>query len=238
MSLVELIVSMLIFTVVIAATAQLAIGFERSSVETINRQDQIDDARFSVEAMSTTLRTAVMPNQLTTTCTQCLQDAFVEGSDYVVQFYANYKNPGNSVGPSRVTYRLSRTGADAGALTELIQRPNSNVPSTTGYVYCDAEAINAPESCRSKLTKRVVGRDVLDTTGAPIFTYFDGNGNLLDPGTGSLDANELSRVVVIELRVTTQSGEGAKAQPTTYIQRITLPNAQAVLRQDSSESES
>jgi hypothetical protein len=84
----------------------------------------------------------------------------------------------------------------------------------------------------------VLARDVLTSTGTPVFSYYDALGHELAPGSGSLSADALSRVVGIELVVTTQSGTGIKAQPTTYIQRITLPNAQAVIRNDSSEEDS
>ena len=42
-------------------------------------------------------------------------------------------------------------------------------------------------------------------------------------------------VLAIELTVSVQSTTVTKANPTTYIQRITLPNAQAVLRQGEDE---
>ena len=42
-------------------------------------------------------------------------------------------------------------------------------------------------------------------------------------------------MLAIELTVSVQSTTVTKANPTTYIQRITLPNAQAVLRQGEDE---
>ncbi|KQR17711.1 hypothetical protein ASF78_01910 [Cellulomonas sp. Leaf334] len=227
-----MLVSMLVFSILIAAVGTLVIGFTRSNAESISRQDQVDSARVVVETMSKKLRTAVMPSQLTTTCTLCTQDAFVNGQNFSVQFYANIDNPGNSVGPSRVTYTLATTGAAAGTLVEKVQVPDSNLPAATGYVYCDAEAAAAGSDCRKRLVTRTLATGVQSGTG-PMLAFYDGAGARLTPPTnGSLTADELSRVLAVELVVSVQAQNATRVDPTTYIQRVTLPNAQAVLRQD------
>lgn len=230
-TLTELLVTLLIFSMVVAATITMAVGFARTNAENISRQDQIDSARASVQSMSRALRTAVMPSQLTSTCVSYTQDAFVVGRDYAVQFYANLDNPGNSVGPSRVTYSIATSGADAGNLVEKVQRPDSNVPTASGYQYCDAEVSGASAACRARLTTRVLARGV--QAGTPVFKYYDRSGNRMSPTTagGTLTAAELARVLAVELVVSVQAPNATRADPTTYIQRITLPNAQAVLRQ-------
>jgi len=230
-TLTELMVTLLIFSMVVAATLTMAIGFARTNAENISRQDQIDSARASVETMSRTLRTAVMPSQLTSTCVSCTQDAFVVGRDFAVQFYANVNNPGNSVGPSRVTYTVETTGAGAGNLVEKVQRPDSNIPTASGYQYCNAEVAGAPAACRARLTTRVVARGV--QAGTPVFKYYDRAGTRMTPTAagGTITATELARVLAVELVVSVQAPNATRADPTTYIQRITLPNAQAVLRQ-------
>jgi prepilin-type N-terminal cleavage/methylation domain-containing protein len=233
LSLTEMLVTMLIFGVVLAAVTTLTIGFTRANAQSISRQDQIDSGRVVVETMSKTLRTAVMPSQLTTTCTLCTQDAFVVGKDFSVQFYANINNPGNTIGPSRVTYTLMTSGPSAGALVEKIQKPDSNLPSATGYVYCDAEVAAAGSACKKRLKTRTVARGVQSTGSGPIFTYYDGTGaRLAPPANGTLTGSQLSNVLAVELVVSVQAQNGTRVDPTTYIQRVTLPNAQAVLRQD------
>ncbi|KQY44172.1 hypothetical protein ASD18_17225 [Cellulomonas sp. Root137] len=227
-----MLISMTIFSVLLAAVGTLTIGFMRTNAQSISRQDQVDSARVVVATMTKTLRTAVMPSQLTTTCTLCTQDAFVLGRDFAVQFYANVNNPGNTVGPSRVTYTLTTSGVGAGTLVEKVQVPDSNVPAATGYVYCDAEASGAPAACRNRLKSRTLATGVQSDTGA-IFAYYDRTGARLTPPTnGTLTADELKRVLAVELVVSVQSQNATKVDPTTYIQRVTLPNAQAVLRQD------
>ncbi|WP_421741940.1 PulJ/GspJ family protein [Cellulomonas sp.] len=232
-SLTELLITMLVFTVVIMATAALSIGFARTNAQNISRQDQIDSGRVASEAMSKTLRTAVMPSQLALTCAGCTADAFVVGQDYSVQFYANVDNNGNLVGPSRVTYSIDTSGANAGKLIEKIQVPDSAVPSPAGYVYCDAEVTGAPAVCKARLKTRVVASGIQTSTGTPVFSYYDWSGVRLNPATtgGSLPSASLAHVLAIELVVSVQAPNATKARPTTYIQRLTLPNAQAVMMQ-------
>jgi len=59
----------------------------------------------------------------------------------------------------------------------------------------------------------------------------------MHPGSGSLDGDQLSRVLSVEihLRVQGQQGANTQAKETSYIQRIMLPNAQAVIRQSQEE---
>lgn len=231
-SLTEMLVSMMVFSILLAALGTISIGFMRTNAQSITRQDQIDSARVVVETMSKKLRTAVMPSQLTTTCTMCTADAFVIGRNFSVQFYANINNPGNTVGPSRVTYTLTTTGATAGTLVEKVQVPDSNLPTATGYVYCDAEAAGAAAACKNRLKTRTLATGVQSGTGA-MFSYYDGAGTrLTPPSNGTLTADELSRVLAVELIVSVQAQQANEVDPTTYIQRVTLPNAQSVLRQD------
>lgn len=230
-TLTELLVVMLILGIIVAATATLTIGFQRTNAQNISRQDQIDAARTAVERMSKTVRTAVKPSQLTTTCVGCLADAFVKAEDFSVQFYANLDNTQNTVGPRRITYTVATTGADAGVLIEKSQVPESNVAIETGYEYCDAEAAGADAGCVARLTSRRITPGVLTVSGMPLFKYYDEAGVRMTPVAGaSLTAVELEKVLSIELVVTVQSTNATKAAPTTYIQRVMMPNSEAVLR--------
>lgn len=229
-SLTELLVTMFVMSVVVIAATSLAIGFQKSNSANVTRQDQIDAARVASEGMAKTVRAAVKPSQLTTTCTLCTADAFIKAEDFVVQFYANINNAGNTVGPSRVTYTVVTAGADEGDLIESIQVPDSNLPSATGYVYCDAVAGGASAACKARLSTRVLARDVV-YSGGPLLKYYDGSGARMTPPTGgSLAGAQLEKVLSIELTVQVQSDAGYQAGPTTYIQRVMLPNSQAVLR--------
>ena len=220
MSLTELLVTMFITSILIAGTATLVVGITRTNGANIDRTDQVDTARVGVERMVQTLRTSVMQSQLG--CSGCTEDAFIQGADYGVQFYANLNNADGSVGPSKVTYRIVATGTGTGDLHQTVQKPDSNVPSPTGgYLY--ANAANAVDS--------VVARGVLTDTGAPIFGYYDGASARLVPGAGALTSAQLKNVLAIEVQLTVQTSS-KRALPTTYVQRLLLPNAQAVIRQN------
>lgn len=227
MSLVELMVTMVITGLVAAMTAALVIGVQQTNQANTVRQDQIDTARVSVERMSKTLRASVKPNQVAT-CTGtdvCVADAFRGARTLSVSFYANINNPGNSIGPSRVDYAISTTGATAGQLIETVQRPVSNVPSATGYVYC-----TSGPGCDATKKTQVLARNVVTTSG-PVFQYFDETGTPMVPvGTASLTDAQRKKVLSIEIVVRVQNGTGPDARPTTYIQRILLPNSQALMK--------
>lgn len=230
LSLVELAVTMMIMGIVVAATATLVIGAQRTNSQTIARLDQVESARTAVERMSRTLRASVMPSQLLMSCPGCTEDAFIRGADFEVQFYANINNPGNTVGPSRVTYQVIETAPGVVDLVQTIQIPRYPTPTAAGYQYCDP-AVDTSPACVGQVKKMTAARNLLTTTGFPMITYYDQGGVPLVPVAGVLTAAQLGSVLSVELRVTVQKQVSYRAQPTTYIQRIMLPNAQAVIRQ-------
>ncbi len=221
----ELVVVMLILGIVAAATAALTIGFQRTNAQNITRQDQIDVARTAVERMSKTIRTAVKPSQLTSNCSGCIADAFIKAEGYSMQFYANLDNKDNAVGPSRVTYSVATSGPDAGVLIEKVQLPEPGELTGAGYVYCDAEAAGASTECQSRLSVRRLAVGVVTTGAVPLFTYYDASGAAMPSPVAAPEA-----VLSVEIDVNVQTPNATRAAPTEYIQRVTLPNAQAVIR--------
>jgi prepilin-type N-terminal cleavage/methylation domain-containing protein len=229
-TLTEMLVVMIVMGIVVAATATLTIGMTRTTAQNTARQDQIDIARTSVERISKTVRTAVKPSQLLTSCSEsCLSaSAFLNGTTTSMQFYANLDNPGNRVGPSRITYSVAADGADAGVLVERIQRPDTSTPGVNGYTYCNAEAAGATSTCRQNLTVR---RHATGVGTARLFSYYRADGQRLVPaGDGRLSVADLKRVTAVEIQLTVSRTGAYAPKPTTYIQRITLPNAQAVVQ--------
>lgn len=226
-TIVELAVVMAILSVIVAATVTLAIGYERTNAQNVARQDQIEMARAAVERMAKTIRTAVKPSQLS--CAGCTEDAFVRGEDFAMQFYANLDNPQNIIGPSRITYTIATAGEDAGVLVEKVQRPDSATPLPS-YTYCDAESPTASAACQERLTTRRLAVGVQVGTGTPVFQYFRETGAAMATGPSGLAVSDLQRVLSIEVTVTVQSLKAQQPNPTTYIQRIMLPNSDAILR--------
>ncbi|MCG2800103.1 MAG: hypothetical protein L6367_16385 [Cellulomonas sp.] len=225
-SLVEMLVAMALFLVVLVTVTSLTINFTKANAANISRQDQIDSARTAIEAMSKTLRTSVKPSQLASGCgTACSVDAFLVGQDDRVQFYANLDNAGNAIGPSRVTYWV-----DSAVLKERIQVPLS-YSETAGYTYCDASAVGASAACLATVSDRDLAAGVV-TTDAPIFQYYKlGSDTVLDPDAagGSLSSDDLGNLVAVELTVTVRAPNATTVDPSTYIQRVYLPNAQAAI---------
>jgi len=227
-SLAELLVVMLVVGVVVAATATLTVGFQRTNAQTLVRQDQVDAARTAVERLSKTVRTAVRPTQLADGCSGCAEDAFIAGTGFGLQFYANLDNEDNAVGPSRVTYALVTVAGEGQTLVEKVQRPDSATPPGSGYVYCPAEAAGASTECRDRLAVRTVARGLV-TSGASLFRYFDAAGDELLPPASGLRASDLTKIVAIELCLEVRLDGATRVDSTTYIQRVTLPNALAVI---------
>lgn len=240
-TLVELNVTMIVLSVVVLATMTLIIGFERSNATNTSRQEQIDTARFSVETISKTIRTAAKPVQISGACSpsMCPQDAFLLGADFGVQFYANLNNERGSVGPSRVTYTVATSGPTAGQLIETVQSPDPGGPTLTGFAYCPATSPSASVDCRQRYSSRVLAEGVLTQTGAPIFAFYTkGSDVRLDPAAlgGTLDGAEMERVVAVEIALNVQAPNATRAAPTQYIQRVMLPNVQAMIRQQEDEA--
>jgi hypothetical protein len=105
----------------------------------------------------------------------------------------------------------------------------------TPYTYCAAEAAGASALCKSHLVTQRLATGVLTVSGRPLLTYFNSDGLALPlagplTASGSLTAADLAQVLSIELTVEVQTPNATKAAPTKYIQRVTMPNSQSVIR--------
>ncbi|AEI12315.1 MULTISPECIES: PilW family protein [Cellulomonas] len=232
-TLAELLIGMTIFTVLMAAVTTMAIGYHRVNAQSVARQDQIDATRTASERLTKVIRTAVKPSQLISCATSVCSDidAFVSASTTSMKFYANLDNAGNTVGPRQVTYAFEATGTGVGRLVERVQRPDSSTPGSNGYSYCDATSAGASAACRSRMTSKVLAEGVRTDGPVPLFTYFDNAGAAMTPGTGgALTSAQIDQVLSIEFTLRVRSDDQNSTGPTTYIQRILLPNSQAVLR--------
>lgn len=230
-TLTELNITMIVMAVIVVATTSLIIGFHTSNAENMSRQEQIDSARYSVELMSRSIRAAVKPAQISAACsvTTCPEDAFMLGDDFHVQFYANLDNAGGSVGPSQVEYVVVD-----GRLTETIQIPDSPTPTASGFQYCDHEAPGASAACKARVSTRLLAEGVQTDDATPLFRFWDRSGVQLDPDAygGVLTGAEMQTVVAVELVINVQAPNATRAEPTEYIQRVMLPNVQAIIRQE------
>ncbi|WP_236120597.1 PilW family protein [Cellulomonas palmilytica] len=232
-TLAELLIGMTIFSILMAAVTTMAVGYHRVHAENVARQDQVDATRTASERLTKVIRTVVKPSQLisctTSVCSEI--DAFVSASSTAMKFYANLDNAGNAVGPRQVTYMLDPTGAGEARLVERVQVPDSATPGANGYTYCDALAAGASAACKGRMTTRVLVEGVRTDGPVATFVYFDNAGQRMTPASGAaLSAAQIDQVLSIELTLRVRSHDRNSTGPTTYIQRILLPNSQAVLR--------
>ncbi|HAS08341.1 MAG TPA: hypothetical protein DCR52_03655 [Actinobacteria bacterium] len=210
-TLIEMVVVIAILSGVLAMVMTVIIAAQKNVNGNSARLDQIQQGKVAMESMSKTLRTAVRPSQLNATCTGCDQAAFLQGNARSVQFYANINNPANILGPSRVSYTVD----NAGVLTETLQAPNPHAATDYNYQYC-----TPGPGCT--VISRVLARGV--SLNKTMFTYYDASNNTFS--TLPLASADLPRVDSIDIIVNVSSS--AQVSSTTFTQRVTLPNADAV----------
>lgn len=220
-TLVEVLVSVFILGIVLAAVQGTLIMTQRTVGMDFVRVDQTQMGRTSMDAITRNLRTAVLPSQLNGTCTGCDLAAFLKAEPYKVQFYANINNDSNIVGPSRVTYEVTASGA----LQETIQPPNAHAPTDYNYQYCTPGTAGCVVKVRSLATG-------VQTT-SPIFTYYSKDGTTLGTA-GTLSAADLAAVDSVDVLVSVKKSPNSTVPATSFTARVTLPNADAVPQPSSS----
>ena len=222
-TLAEMSVTVVVLSLLTGSLVAMVTAGVRVSSGVKERLDQSNTATISMERMSRNLRTAVLQSQLTTACvvTACTDSAFLVGSPTSVQFYADVDNPGNSVGPSRVTYTVTN-----GVLSETIQKPDSPTPDANGYHYCTPS------------TTCIVPSTVLATgvqSASPVFIYYTAAAptTAMTMGTGGvLSAAQLKTVDSIDLTLQVVSAGTSPVLGASLYERIALPNADSVIRTD------
>lgn len=213
-TLVETIVGTVVASLVMAAAGVMFDAALRSNQSSEARMTTINDARIAVSEMGRTLRTAVLPSQLDDAGNK--DTAFLQAESMTVSFYADIDNPGNTIGPSRVSYRV-----DAGnQLIETLQRPLPN-PVNHSFQYCD------PTTSGCAVRTTVLAQNV-DVT-SPVFVYYDNTGavmpyNTTCAGVPCLAGPDLANVDAVDIKVVLKPATRAPIGPTTYLLRVGLPN--------------
>jgi len=210
-TLVEMVVVIFILAIVLAVVQTTMIMTQRTVTGNGIRVDQSSQARQAMEAVTKTLRTAVLPSLLN--CYSCTDAAFISGTKNSVKFYANINNNANTVGPSRVSYVVSATGD----LTETIQPPDAHAVGDYNYTYC-TPSVSCP------VISRVIARGV--PVAQTIFTYYDKSGTAFASST--LSASDLKLVDSIDVVLVVNGIANGTVPGTTLTQRVTLPNADSV----------
>ena len=227
-TLVELLVTMIIATIVLAGTVAMSSGLQRTAAQIFARQDQTDIGRQAGDRLTTTLRSAAdtgPTGQLAMTCNSgCPGGAFLAASGSMTTFFASLNNTG-ATGPLKVTYTVPTTGSQTGHLLETAQTATIVVAGST-YKFCDTSVGTC--AATTGTTRDLTPGTTIATT-PPAFRYFDKDGTELAPGGGALSAAQLGQVMSVELTLSVQRQGATTTDPTTYVARIDLPNQQAVL---------
>ena len=222
-TLAEMSVTVLVLSLLMGSLVAMVTAGVRVSTGVKERLDQSNTATIAMQRMSRNLRTAVLQSQLTSICftTACTDAAFLVGSPTSVQFYADVDNPGNTVGPSRVTYAVT-----GGVLSETVQKPDSPTPDANGYHYCTPST-----TCIVRST--VLATGVQSAT--PVFTFYTAAAptTAMAMGTGGvLSAAQLKTVDSIDLSLQVVSAGGSPVLGASLYERVALPNADSVIRTD------
>lgn len=217
-TLVELMVTMLVMGIIFAALPFIVSSTTKLTEANSTRLQAMSQARASVESAARLLRTAVVPEQLGAVSGD---SAFILGDDFHVQFYADIDNPGNTIGPSRVTLAV-----DGGNLVQTVQTPDQPVIANDyQWSDCTLGAIG----CSKRQT--TLATDVQTT--APVFKYYmpDQNGvETLLTGAQPYDATVLGTVDAIEISVTVGKNAASPIGADTYISRVTLLNKASIVQ--------
>ena len=217
-TLIEVTVVTVLLGIVLAMAQEALILTTRVVGDNAVRLDESQQAKTAIEGMSKVLRTAILPKQLSGTCTGCDIAAFLSGDAKSVRFYANVDNDlavptsgTTTFGPRKVSYVLD-TG---GTLTETIQAPDVHAYNDYNFTYC-----TPGPNCAVRT--RVLARNVV-TTGS-LFTYYNKAGAVL-PVPLESSTTYLQAVDSIDIMLTVKPA--TRVDGTSVTTRVMLPNADA-----------
>ena len=215
-TLVEVVIVTGLLAVVLGMAQEALILTTRTVGDNAVRLDESQQAKTATEAMSQSLRTAILPKQLSGTCTGCAVAAFIAGGAKSVQFYANINNDlavptsgTTTFGPRKVTYTLATNGT----LTETVQPPDVHAYNNYNFTYC-----TPGPTC--PIRTRILARNVVTTKA--LFTYYSKTGATL-PVPLESTASYLQAVDSIDIFLTVRTAQ--RVEGTTVTTRVMLPNA-------------
>jgi prepilin-type N-terminal cleavage/methylation domain-containing protein len=218
-SLVEMLSTMVVMGVLTSIVSTMLITSVKATHDNSIRIDQINSGRIAMESMTRVIRTAVLPASLASCASACgATTAFITATPTTMSFYADVDNAANAIGPSQIIINLDA----AGNLTESVQRPDPG-SATTGYTWNNASL------------KRVnlLAKGVQSAAGANLFTYYLFGSST--PFAGSVTGTNLANVDAVDILLKVDL-PNAKVAPTTYVQRVSLPNVDTVIESTASPS--
>lgn len=205
MTLIEVLVGVVIFTVLGGLLTGFVVEMLRSNTGTTNRAANVDQLRVSTDALTKGLRTAVRPEQLNPACASACDAAFLSASASAVTFYANH----GAAGKARLTtYRVEQDPDKLGTGRLVEEVRASAAPGGAPVTACGA-------GCTSRTLARGLVWPVIAAD--PVFAFADdGCANFVT----TMDAADIA-CVLIDLPVL-----GARDNPgTSATATVFLPNS-------------
>jgi len=222
MTMVEILVVMVIFSLITAMVTNWVMVAFRQTAATRIRISDIDQARIGMDALTKTLRTAVEPSQLQGVCASCTgpastSTALTTATATSVQLFANF---GASQGPNLVTFTVANAPSRGMAtLTETSQAPDAGSAPNYTYTPCTVGA----SGCA--ITQRVLVSGMVWPLPGAAFGYYDTSGAALLPGSSGLSAQQLISVTTIDVTLPVRTPNSLGAGTTTVTSRVSLPNS-------------
>ena len=204
MTLIEVLVGVVIFTVLGGLLTSFVIDMLRSNTGTTNRASNVDQLRVSTDALTKGLRTAVRPEQLNPGCVSPCDAAFLTASASEVAFYANHGTPGEA---RLTTYRV-QPDPDKVGTARLVEE-----------LHASAAPIGVPTTaCIANCVQRTLARGLaLPDPAEPVFSFADAG---CDDFTTPVAREDIA-CVLIDLPVL-----GARDNPgTSATATVFLPNS-------------
>jgi prepilin-type N-terminal cleavage/methylation domain-containing protein len=224
-TLVEMMVAIFVLAFLMAGVTETMIMTQKTMGKAGSQLNDADQARTGIDALVKNLRTAVLPTQFQDAAGAAA--AFILGSnDTSVQFYADL-NVTSAQGPSRVTYAVCQSGTTncagpsdgTASLVETLQPPDQPIPANLNYTWC-----TPGPGCTSQ-QRRIIARG-LAWPATKIFTYYDSSGNAIPPPLSTIAV--AANVRTVDVTITIKSVSGFNKVPTTYVERVGLPNVDVV----------
>ncbi|TNM64496.1 hypothetical protein FHN55_13280 [Streptomyces sp. NP160] len=235
-TLVELLVVMALTTVVLAAVGAVFVSATRSVRETQVLTNTQADARTAAEAMSRSLRVAVVPPQGAPTgpsSEAAVRTPFVSAAADSVSFFANVqRTPVTSTTSGPSTAPLVRAVLQAPSLITFAHDAGTGCITETrtpAVVNTGPDAAATPYTWPGPGTTKCLAA----TTQAPVFSYFtsgviaEGAASSQLDSTKPVSASQAKAIVSVGFVLTVQSPTASDVAPTRVTDRVTLVNVLA-----------
>lgn len=205
-TLIEVMVGMVIFSVLGSLLAGFVISTLRTSSGTSSRISNVDELRVAMDDITKGLRTAIRPEQINVACATACDAAFLAASSSAVTFYANHGVTGKA---QLTTYRVEenlpvKPGTGRFVEERFAEAAPGGSPSTTCATGCTKRTL------ATGLTWPVVGAD-------PVFAFADDHCAAF---TTTLARADIACVVVDLPVVGARDNPGTSATATVF-----LPNS-------------